>query len=82
MQVYGNQLSDKLVSTSDGTRLGEVYNVTSDLQTGQLDSLLLTPTSGGVSEQQIPFDEVQSGVYEIPASRVQAIEDYVIVSTT
>lgn len=80
MQAYGSDLSETLVMLQDGTRLGEVYNVTADLQNGQLHSLLFTPTSSGVAESQLPFDEVSSGVFEVPADKVRAIEDYVIVS--
>lgn len=79
MNPFGNQLSTKTVMMQDGTQVGDIYNVTADMKTGQLRSLIVEPVQ---YEQQkpIPFDTGRAGRYIIPADKVAAIEDYVILS--
>lgn len=81
MQVFGNELADKTVMLQDGKNLGDLYNVTMDTETGDIGAVLFElDKKGRVSDRDVPFEEVGGGVYRVPASKVKAIEDCVIVS--
>lgn len=80
MQPFGNQLSTKTVMMQDGTQVGTIYNVTADMETGRLQSLIVDPAPQEQQAQQVPFDVAQGGHYVVPAEKVAAIEDYVILS--
>ena len=75
--MLAETLSGKSVMGADGTELGELYNVTMELETGRLDSLLVEPLEEGPADVDFPQDE--DGRFEIPVSRVQAVKDYIVV---
>jgi sporulation protein YlmC with PRC-barrel domain len=75
--MLAETLSGKSVMGADGTELGELYNVTMELETGRLDSLLVEPLEEGTVEIDFPQDD--EGRFLIPVSRVQAVKDYIVV---
>ncbi|MFB6085701.1 MAG: PRC-barrel domain-containing protein [Halodesulfurarchaeum sp.] len=75
--MLAETLSGKSVMGADGTELGELYNVTMDLETGRLEHLLVSPLEEGSAQVDFPTDE--GGRFEIPVSRVQAVKDYIVV---
>ncbi len=75
--MLAETLSGKSVMGADGTELGELYNVTMDLETGRLEHLLVEPLEEGSA--QIDFPQDDAGHFEIPVSRVQAVKDYIVV---
>ncbi|MFB6114365.1 MAG: PRC-barrel domain-containing protein [Halodesulfurarchaeum sp.] len=75
--ILAENLSGKSVMGADGTELGQLYNITMDLPTGKLDSLLVEPREEGDVQLDFPMDD--SGHYEIPVSRVRAVKDYIVV---
>ncbi len=75
--MLAETLSGKSVMGADGTELGELYNVTMELETGRLDSLLVEPLPEGTADIDFPQDEDERFV--IPVSRVQAVKDYIVV---
>jgi sporulation protein YlmC with PRC-barrel domain len=74
--ILAENLSGKSVMGADGTELGRLYNITMDLQTGKLDSLLVEPTEEDV---QVDFPTDEEGHIQIPVSRVRAVKDYIVV---
>lgn len=84
MNVFGNELSDKMVMLEDGTELGEVYNVQIDTRTGEIHSLLMqreeSQSASDGRAPDIPFPQERDGLYAIPASNVRAIEDHIIAA--
>ena len=64
---------------SDGTGLGDLYNITMDLKTGRLHDLLVTPNEG-ISAASADFPANEDGRLEIPAGAVDAVKDYIVVS--
>ena len=84
MNVFGNELSDKMVMLENGTELGEVYNVEIDTRTGAIDTLLMQREEARSTHDDrapdVPFPQERNGLYTIPASNVRAIEDHIIVS--
>jgi sporulation protein YlmC with PRC-barrel domain len=79
MNPFGNQLSEKTVMMQDGTQVGSIHNVTADMKTGELLSLIVEPVQYE-HQKPIPFETGRAGRFIVPASTVAAIEDYVILS--
>ena len=84
MNVFGKRLADKLVMLENGTQVGEVYNVQIDTRTGAIDSLLMQRVEARNAQDDraadVPFPRERDGLYKVPAEKVRAIEDYIIVS--
>jgi len=75
--MLAEALSGKSVMGVDGTELGQLYNVTMDLETGRIQNLLVEPLEEGSEHVEFPTDE--AGHFQIPVSRVQAVKDYIVV---
>ena len=76
--MLAETLSGKAVMGTDGTELGELYNVTMDLETGRLEDLLVQPLEDSSVQVDFPVDE--AGRFQIPVGRVQAVKDYIVVN--
>jgi len=74
--VFTSSIRGYEVMTAEGTELGTVQNVTMDPRTGELQHLRLTEHNGGGGG----YERVEDGQLLIPADRVEAIQDYVLVS--
>jgi len=74
--ILAENLSDKEVMGSDGAQLGTLYNITMDLKTGTLRSLVLDPSQG---TRDLDFERDEAGNYRIPVDRVQAVKDTIVV---
>ncbi|MFW6320510.1 MAG: PRC-barrel domain-containing protein [Halohasta sp.] len=79
VDILAENLSGKAVMGADGTELGDLYNITMELKTGGLRSLLVVPNEG-ISPQSSGFDADDAGRLEIPVGKVQAVKDYIVVS--
>jgi len=75
--ILAENLSGKAVMGSDGTELGQLYNISMDLKSGKLHDLLVQPLEEEPVELNFPTDE--QGRYRIPVGRVQAVKDYIVV---
>jgi len=73
--VYSRQLAKKKVMTSDGTLIGILHNIISDLETGELVSLVVRPDMG-VDPSEYPVDD---GYILIPFRAVRSIRDYIVI---
>ena len=78
MTRLAEELSAKAIMGTDGTELGTLHNVTVNIQTGKLDALLVEPREG-VSPDRLPFEFDDAGQFRVPADRVEAVRDYVVV---
>ncbi|MDX1746623.1 MAG: PRC-barrel domain-containing protein [Halobacteriales archaeon] len=76
--ILAENLSGKAVMGADGTELGMLYNITMNLKTGALDSLVVSPEHE--TSFDADFDVDEAGRYHIPVNRVQAVKDYIVVS--
>ncbi len=73
--VYSRQLAKKKVMTSDGTLIGVLHNIISDLETGELISLVVRPDMGiDPSEYQ-----TEDGYILIPFRAVRSVRDYIVI---
>ena len=75
--VLARNLIDKAVIGSDGTELGTLSTVTMDVETGQLNDLLIAPRSE--TAEQVDIERDEEGRYAIPIGSVQAVKDHIVV---
>jgi sporulation protein YlmC with PRC-barrel domain len=76
--ILAENLSGKAVMGSDGTELGDLYNITMDLESGRLNDLLVTPNER-VDPERLSFDHDDAGRLQVPVANVQAVKDYIVV---
>ncbi|SMO84533.1 PRC-barrel domain-containing protein [Halorubrum cibi] len=76
--ILAENLSGKAVMGSDGTELGDLYNITMDLKSGQLHHLLVSPHEQ-LSPERVAFDVDETGRLRVPVANVQAVKDYIVV---
>ena len=75
-EILAENLSGKAVMGSDGAELGMLYNITMDLESGQLSNLVINPDE---HVGDVEFDRDGQGRILVPVSRVQAVKDHVII---
>jgi len=76
--ILAENLSGKAVMGSDGTELGMLYNITMNLKTGGLSSLVVEPDEQ-LDTDTVDLDINEDGHFELPVNRVQAVKDYIVV---
>lgn len=74
-ELLAENLSGKAVMGSDGAEIGMLYNITMDLDTGELEHLIIDPDSTDLTG----FDTDAAGRLLVPVERVQAVKDHMIV---
>ncbi|SEH49618.1 MULTISPECIES: PRC-barrel domain-containing protein [Halopenitus] len=77
--ILAENLSGKAVMGADGTELGDLYNITMNLKTGELRNLLVSPHEQ-LDPGRVGFSADDRGRIEIPVGNVQAVKDYIVVS--
>lgn len=75
---FAEHLSGKTVIGSDGTELGMLSTISINVTTGALSILLVEPTEETAVDVDVPVDE--DGRVHIPITRVQAVNDYIVVA--
>lgn len=81
METFAKELSKKTVIDSDGAVIGELYNVTINFKTGELENLLVNP-NGAPTEQQrhrSKYKSTDEGRYMISSDLVTAVKDQIVV---
>jgi len=73
VMITARSLAKKTVTLSDGTVVGQLYNIMVDLKTGALINLLVKPV------REIPGLKMEDGLYVIPFESVKAISDYIVI---
>jgi sporulation protein YlmC with PRC-barrel domain len=74
-EMLAENLSGKDVVGDDGAEVGMLYNVTMDLQSGELANLIVEPDEN--AETTFPVDD--EGRYRVPVERVASVQDYIVV---
>jgi len=75
-EILAENLSGKAVMGADGAEIGMLYNITMDLESGQLADLLIEPDDSFRGEE---FDRDEAGRLLVPVSRVRAVKDHMII---
>lgn len=76
--VLAKNLSGMEVMGADGVEIGELYNVTMDLRTGQLFDIIIEPNDG-INPVALDLDTDDQGRVHIPVEQVQAVKDYIVI---
>jgi len=79
VDILAENLSGKAVMSADGTELGDLYNITMDLKSGELSDLLVSPHEQ-LSHDHAGFDVDEMGRLKVPVANVQAVKDYIVVA--
>jgi sporulation protein YlmC with PRC-barrel domain len=77
-EILAKNLSEKAVMGSDGTELGTLHNITTDLKTGKLHDLVVEPDAEA-SASRFDLEKDEMGRLLVPANRVQAVKDYIVI---
>ena len=78
VDILAENLSGKAVMGSDGTELGDLYNITMELKSGHLEHLLVSPHEH-LDPARSEFETDDVGRLLVPVSTVQAVKDYIVV---
>lgn len=76
--ILAKNLSGMEVMGSDGVEIGELYNVTMDIRTGQLFDIIVEPNDG-INPVALDFETDDEGRVHVPIENVQAVKDYIVV---
>lgn len=76
-EILAENLSGKAVMGSDGAELGMLYNITMDLESGQLANLVIDPDDTYTGGDD--FETDAKGRLLVPVNRVQAVKDHMII---
>ncbi len=77
--ILAENLSGKAVMGADGTEVGDLYNITMDLKSGELHHLLVSPHEQ-LDVARSTFDLDDSGRLQVPVGNVRAVKDYIVVA--
>lgn len=75
--VLAEKLSEKAVMGTDGAEIGSLYNITVDIESGQLRDLVVSPSEEG---PEFDFNYDEAGRYRVPVTRVESVRDYIVVN--
>jgi sporulation protein YlmC with PRC-barrel domain len=78
MQTYGSSLTNRNVIRENGSQLGTLLNITFDPTVGTLKQLVVEPVDARRA-RDLPFNLDNSDNYRIPAERVKASDDCIVV---
>lgn len=76
-KLLAMNLTDMRVMGDDGVELGELHNITCDLETGKLGDLVIDPSEKAEEGYEVGDD----GYVYIPTRRLTAVKDYVVVKS-
>ena len=79
VEILAENLSGKAVMSADGTELGDLYNITMNLESGELNHLLVSPHEQ-LRADRVGFEFDETGRLRVPVGNVQAVKDYIVVA--
>ncbi len=71
--ITARSLAKKIVTLSDGTIIGTLYNILVDFRSGAILNLIVKPS------RDVEGFDVENGFYVIPFTYVRSISDYIVV---
>lgn len=78
MQKFGADLTNRKVIRDDGSKVGEIINVTFESNTGSLNDLIVEPENENMT-RRMPYNIDKDENYRISANKVQASDDCIVV---
>lgn len=78
-EILAENLSGKAVMGADGAELGMLYNITMDIESGELQDLVITPNED-TTAADFGLDLDDEKRIRMSVNRVQAVKDYIVVT--
>ena len=79
--ILAQNLTEKGVMRNDGKEMGKLENITVDLKTGKLESIVVKPGADIVKSEFREFDTDSEGNFLVPVKLVGAISDVIVVDS-
>lgn len=76
-RILASSLRDMRILTDRGLRIGNIYDLGVDEETGKIETLIIQPESQEVA-QNLDMDDEGNAL--VPYSSVIAIRDYIVIS--
>ncbi len=76
-RILASSLRDMRILTDKGLRVGNIYDLEVDKETGEVETLVVKPESEEIA-QNLSTDE--DGYALVPFSSVVAVRDYIVIS--
>lgn len=76
-RVLASSLRDRKILTDKGLRIGKIYDIIINENSGKLETLVIDPESEEIKENLMTNED---GNVLVPFSSVVAVKDYIIIS--
>ena len=77
--ILAQNLTEKGVMRNDGKEMGTLENITVDLKTGKLESIVVKPGANIVKSDFQKLDKDSEGNFLVPVSFVESVTDNIMV---
>ena len=77
--ILAQNLIEKGVMRNDGKEMGTLENITVDLKTGKLESIVVKPKEDIVKSDFEGYDKNSEGNFLVPVSLVEAVGDNIMI---
>jgi sporulation protein YlmC with PRC-barrel domain len=77
--ILAQNLTEKGVMRNDGKEMGTLENITVDLKTGKLESIVVKPKTDIVKSDFQSYDKDSEGNFLVPVRWVESITDHIMV---
>ncbi|MCH2453412.1 MAG: PRC-barrel domain-containing protein [Halobacteriales archaeon] len=78
--ILAQNLADKGVMRNDGKEMGILKNITVDLKTGRLESIVVAPKEDIVQSEFDDYNRNSEGNFLVPVSLVESVTDNIMIS--
>ena len=78
--ILAQNLADKGVMRNDGKEMGTLENITVDLKTGRLESIVVAPKEDIVQSEFDDYNRNSEGNFLVPVSLVESVTDNIMIS--
>ena len=78
--ILAQNLADKGVMRNDGKEMGILKNITVDLKTGRLESIVVAPKEAIVQSEFDDYNRNSEGNFLVPVSLVESVTDNIMIS--
>ena len=77
--ILAQNLTEKGVMRNDGKEMGTLENITVDLNTGKLESIVVKPKSDIIQSEFEGYNKDSEGNFLVPVSLVESVTDNIMI---
>ena len=77
--ILAQNLTEKGVMRNDGKEMGTLENITVDLKTGKLESIVVKPKADIIQSEFEGYNKDSEGNFLVPVSLVESVTDNIMV---